>query len=68
MQHCSGSPGPDSFGNRLGAGKPQDADHDALTALVQWVERGIAPGSIIATKCVDDNPEHGVVRECPTDC
>jgi tannase/feruloyl esterase len=36
MQHCSGGPGPDSF--------------DSLTALEQWVEQGIAPKQIIASK------------------
>jgi feruloyl esterase len=36
MAHCSGGPGPDRF--------------DALTALEDWVERGIAPESIIAAK------------------
>ncbi len=35
MQHCSGGPGPNSF--------------DALTALENWVEKGIAPKSIIAS-------------------
>jgi feruloyl esterase len=36
MQHCSGGPGPDTF--------------DSLTALEQWVEQGIAPKQIIASK------------------
>ncbi len=35
MQHCSGGPGTDRF--------------DALTALEQWVEVGVAPGRIIAS-------------------
>ena len=34
--HCGGGPGPDRF--------------DALTALENWVERGIAPQSLLATK------------------
>jgi feruloyl esterase len=37
--HCGGGPGPDRF--------------DALTALETWVERGVAPQSIVATK---ENP------------
>ena len=36
MAHCSGGPGPDRF--------------DALIALENWVERGIAPESMIASK------------------
>jgi feruloyl esterase len=35
MGHCSGGPGPNTF--------------DALTALEQWVEKGIAPDKLIAT-------------------
>jgi feruloyl esterase len=35
MGHCSGGPGPDQF--------------DVLNPLVQWVEQGVAPSSIIAS-------------------
>ena len=35
MGHCSGGPGPNSF--------------DHLTALEQWVEKGVAPDKLIAT-------------------
>jgi hypothetical protein len=35
MFHCSGGPGPSSF--------------DAITPLINWVEKGIAPDQIIAT-------------------
>jgi feruloyl esterase len=52
MGHCSGGPGPASFGNddtELEAGNPFDADHDLLPALDRWVTRGIAPQKIIGT-------------------
>ena len=39
MGHCSGGPGPDNF--------------DALTALENWVERGVAPEHIVASKIID---------------
>jgi len=42
MYHCSGGPGPNSF--------------DALTPLVTWVESGVAPETIVATKFVGDTP------------
>ena len=42
MFHCSGGPGPNVF--------------DGLTPLVNWVERGVAPETIIATKFVADTP------------
>jgi feruloyl esterase len=42
MYHCSGGPGPNAF--------------DALTPLVTWVEKGVAPDTIVATKFVNDTP------------
>ena len=48
MGHCRGGPGPDRF--------------DALTALEQWVEQGVAPERIIASKV---NDEEEVLRTRP---
>jgi feruloyl esterase len=42
MFHCSGGPGPNVF--------------DAITPLVTWVEAGVAPNTITATKFVNDTP------------
>ena len=42
MFHCAGGPGPNVF--------------DALTPLVNWVEQGVAPETIVATKFVADTP------------
>jgi feruloyl esterase len=42
MFHCSGGPGPNVF--------------DGLTPLVNWVEQGVAPETIIAAKFVADTP------------
>ena len=42
MFHCSGGPGPNVF--------------DAITPLVTWVEAGVAPETIVATKFVADTP------------
>jgi feruloyl esterase len=39
MHHCGGGPGPNSF--------------DMLPALEAWVEKGIAPASVIASRVVD---------------
>ena len=53
VYHCSGGPGPDQVGG-AGADAPvPDADHDMLTALEQWVEHGVAPNQLIASKVVD---------------
>jgi len=53
MQHCSGGPGANTFGQ----GTPlADADHDVIKALEAWVEQGKAPDRIIATKYENDDP------------
>ncbi len=49
MQHCGGGPGPDSFGATPG-GHLTDSGHNMSVALEDWVEKGVAPGKIIATK------------------
>ena len=62
MQHCGGGPGANSFGQFTPAG---DADHDLKLALERWVEKGIAPDKLIATKFVDDKQEKGVAMTRP---
>jgi hypothetical protein len=47
MAHCGGGTGPDR--------------HDAVTAMINWVEKGQAPSSMIASKVVDNK----VVRTRP---
>ena len=47
MGHCRGGPGPDSF--------------DALTAMERWVEQGVAPDQMVASKMADGE----VVRTRP---
>ena len=60
--HCAGGPGPNQFGQNGGNG---DAQHDAVVAMYQWVEKGTAPSQIIATKFVDDDREKGVAMTRP---
>lgn len=45
--HCAGGPGPSQFGQFGGDG---DAQHDLMAALEQWVETGVAPEQVIATR------------------
>ena len=58
MAHCSGGPGPNFFGG-YGPSSPVspeiriDPQHDILSALAQWVEKGVAPESIIASHVRD---------------
>jgi feruloyl esterase len=49
LQHCFGGPGPDSFGAMVTADQ-SDPQHDMTLALERWVEQGIAPEQIIASK------------------
>lgn len=65
MAHCYGGPGPNSFGNGNSDGPVVDPKHDLLKALEMWVERGIAPDKIIATKYFNDNPAKGVALQRP---
>ncbi len=64
MQHCAGGPGPNYFG-QFAVLKPGDAQHDVFTALVDWVENGSAPGAIVATKYVKDDPAMGAEMTRP---
>lgn len=54
LQHCDGGPGPNSFG-QFGAAQG-DAEHDIARALERWVEQGVAPDRIIATKFKPGTP------------
>jgi hypothetical protein len=49
MQHCGGGPGPDVFG-QAGFSTPNDPQHNIYLALEEWVEKGAAPSTVIATK------------------
>jgi len=51
LYHCQGGPGPNVL--------------DVQGALEKWVEQGIAPETIAATKYRDDNPSEGVVMSRP---
>jgi feruloyl esterase len=65
MSHCAGGPGPNVFG-QAGAASSDDPEHNIYRALEQWVEKGIAPEQLIATKYKDDrNPTQGVKMTRP---
>ncbi len=51
MNHCGAGPGPNTF--------------DTLTALEQWVENGVAPEGIVATKYTNDDPTQPTLRTMP---
>lgn len=59
MDHCGEGPGASNFGqSELASARVNDTAHNILLALVDWVENGNAPESIIGT-----NPESGAERE-----
>ena len=64
MQHCAGGPGPDNFGTNPSAMR-SDADHSLSIALDKWVDQGVAPARIIATKYKGRTPDTGTVRTRP---
>jgi hypothetical protein len=53
MQHCDGGPGADSFGGGGPSPIAKDAHHSVQLAVEQWVEKGVAPGTIEAAKYDD---------------
>ena len=63
MQHCSGGPGPNVFGQSNVA--EGDAQHNISKALENWVEQGTAPNEIVAMKYKGDTPAGGVLRTRP---
>lgn len=73
MTHCAGGTGPDGFGRAnqvddslgswlLGGGRSVkfDKKHDALLALMEWVEKGSVPTSLVGAKYVNNNSSQGV--------
>jgi hypothetical protein len=50
VAHCGGSTGPSSIGG--GAPEPpaayRDADHHVVSAVIKWVEQGVAPEKLVA--------------------
>ncbi len=66
LHHCTGGPGPNRFGGaNQGYSPVDDADHDVVRALDRWVETGVAPEQIVATKLVNDDSKQGVQRTRP---
>ena len=66
LNHCSGGPGPNAFGQLLvnTVGKI-DAENNILLALDRWVVDGVAPDKIIATKYLNDDLKNPVQRTRP---
>lgn len=64
LQHCAGGPGPTAFGSTVTSGQG-DPEHDMTAALERWVEKGVAPEQIIATKRLSSDLKNPVTRSRP---
>lgn len=47
MQHCGGGPGATNIGGNVA---PFEPNRNLLSALEEWVEKGVAPGTMIASR------------------
>ena len=68
MGHCAGGEGPNRFDSSAFGGlwpPSTDSAHDIFTALADWVENGVAPAQVIATKYVGDDPSKGIEMQRP---
>ena len=66
MDHCGGGPGPNAIGGVFGLpSAAHDPGHDVVSALAHWVEDGVAPDQIIATRYHDNDPAKGVEAQRP---
>lgn len=50
MLHCRGGQGVDEFGGSIASSPIGDARHDMLSAVVRWVEEGVAPEEIVGAR------------------
>lgn len=67
VQHCMAGPGADMIGQSW-TWPAQDPLHNVRAALEDWVEKGMAPGALTATKTADGNPDGAPVMTrlvCP---
>jgi feruloyl esterase len=68
VMHCGGGDGPSAFNSANGgtrvtpAGRPEE---DLFAAMIRWVEDGVAPTQVVATKYVDGTPAKGIAMKRP---
>ena len=68
MGHCGFGTGPNRFDSAaFGGAQPPalDPEHDMFTALSHWVEDGVAPARVIATKFVGGDASKGIEMQRP---
>ncbi|KAJ6520550.1 Tannase/feruloyl esterase [Mycena sanguinolenta] len=60
MEHCGGGPGATFIGNVETAVASLDPNQNVLTAMVRWIEEGIAPDTITGTAFINQTKALGV--------
>ena len=68
MMHCGGGEGPNVFNSANGGQRKPPSDEpreDLFAAITHWVEDGVAPTMVIATKYFDDTPAKGIAMQRP---
>jgi feruloyl esterase len=55
MAHCGNGPGISNCGQGLSTDRTLDAEHDMLTALIEWTEKGKAPERFMGSAYQDVN-------------
>ena len=58
--HCRGGPGAHAIGQGNGEVSTLEPSHNILMAIVDWVENGNAPESLVGTKFVNDTASLGI--------
>lgn len=61
MGHCSGGPGATFIGQAIDSNATLSPDGNVLTAMVRWVEEGIAPDTILGTAYVNETADSGEI-------
>ena len=71
VAHCGGGDGPNAFNafnaanGATGRLRDNGPEQDIFSAMTDWVEDGVAPSRIIATKYVEDTPAKGIALRRP---
>jgi feruloyl esterase len=63
--HCGFGPGPYNIGQETQTAVSDDPEHDAVSALMNWVEHGTAPQKLIATRFKGGDAKQGVEMQRP---
>jgi feruloyl esterase len=67
MAHCAGGPGATNFSSATRDSMPpvSDAQHDMAIALQDWVEKGVAPQTLVATRYEGEGASRKIAFQRP---